>query len=94
MALCAQVGEGPLVPKMAKRDSKTTSQGARARSEPFPRDQKLLTWGVHREMAVPGGTTVPLGPLQQVQGMHERVPGDGWVAPEMEEGTHEVLGGG
>lgn len=73
MALCAQVGEGPLVPKMSKSDFKAIPQGARARSGPFPREQGLLIWGAQREMAVPGGTpggsggprlstTVPLGP--------------------------------
>lgn len=73
MALCAQVGEGSLVPKMTKSDFKTIPQGARARSGPFPKDQGLLTREVQREMAVPSGTpggaggprlstTVPMGP--------------------------------
>lgn len=52
MALCAQVGEGPLVPRITK----TVPQGARARSGPFRKDQGLLTWEVQQEMAVPGGT--------------------------------------
>lgn len=55
MTLCAQVGEGPLVPKISKSDFKTILQGSRARSRPFPRDQGLLTGGVQREMAAPMG---------------------------------------
>lgn len=48
MALCAQVGEGPLVLKMTKSDLKTIPQGASTRSGPFSRDMGLLTWEVQR----------------------------------------------
>lgn len=101
MALCAQVGEGPLIPEMTK----TIPQGARARSVPFPKNQGLLTREVQREMGIPSGipgwsggpklsTTVPLGPSPAGAGDAWGGPRDGWGSPGMDEGAQEVLGDG